>query len=201
MPRLLLATGNRHKLDELKSLFGDLPYELVSPSDIGIDARIEESGGSYEDNARLKALAFAARSHLLSLADDSGLEVDALGGEPGVLSARYAGIDATDEGRVEFLLSRLKGVPEEKRQAIFKCVIAIAHPEGMVNLFSGECQGKIAFKPKGDSGFGYDPIFYLPQLGKTMAQLTRKEKNGLSHRGRASSKASSFLLSLRGIGE
>ena len=136
MPRLLLATGNKHKLDELKSLFQDLPYELVSPSEIGIDTRVDESGGSFEENARLKAVAFATSSCLLSLADDSGLEVDALGGEPGVLSARYAGADATDAERIDFLLLRLKGVPEGKRQATFKCVVAIAKPEGMVKLLA-----------------------------------------------------------------
>ncbi len=199
MPRLLLATGNKHKLDELKSLLQDLPYELVSPSEIGIDTRVEESGGSFEENARLKAVAFAASSHLLSLADDSGLEVDALGGEPGVLSARYAGSDATDTERIDFLLSRLKGVPEGKRQATFRCVIAIAKPEGMVKLFTGECRGVIAFKPSGEGGFGYDPVFYLPQLGRTMAELPQKEKNGISHRGQAAAKARSFLLNLTDI--
>ncbi len=199
MPRLLLATGNKHKLDELKSLFQDLPYELVSPSEIGIDTRVDESGSSFEENARLKAVAFAASSHLLSLADDSGLEVDALGGEPGVLSARYAGIDATDAKRIDFLLSRLKGIPEGKRRATFRCVIAIAKPEGNVHLFTGECRGIIAFKPGGKGGFGYDPIFYLPQLSKTMAELPQKEKNGISHRGRAAAKAHSFLLNLMDI--
>jgi len=199
MPRLLLATGNKHKLDELKSLFQDLPYKLVSPSEIGIDTRVDESGGSFEENARLKAAAFATSSHLLSLADDSGLEVDALGGEPGVLSARYAGADATDIERIDFLLSRLKGIPEEKRQATFKCVIAITKPEGNVHLFTGKCRGRIALKPSGECGFGYDPIFYLPQLSKTMAQLPQKEKNRISHRGRAGAKAHSFLLNLMDI--
>lgn len=199
MPRLLLATGNKHKLDELKSLFQDLPYELVSPSKIGIDTRVDESGGSFEENARLKAVAFATSSHLLSLADDSGLEVDALGGEPGVLSARYAGADATDAERIDFLLSHLKGIPEGKRQATFRCVIAIANPEGMVNLFTGECRGIIAFKSSGEGGFGYDPVFYLPQLGRTMAQLPQKEKNGISHRGQAAAKARSFLFNLTDI--
>lgn len=199
MPRLLLATGNKHKLDELKSLFQDLLYELVSPSEIGIDTMVDESGGSFEENARLKAVAFATSSRLLSLADDSGLEVDALGGEPGVLSARYAGADATDTERIDFLLSRLKGAPEGKRQATFRCVIAIAKPEGMVKLFTGECRGIIAFKPSGEGGFGYDPVFYLPQLGRTMAELPQKEKNGISHRGQAAAKARSFLLNLTDI--
>ena len=196
MPRLLLATGNKHKLDELKSLFQNLPYELVSPPEIGIYAKVDETGGSFKENARLKAVAFAASSHILSLADDSGLEVDALGGEPGVLSARYAGANATDTERIKFLLSRLKGVPEGKRQAKFRCVIAIATPEDNVHLFSGECRGIITFKPSGEGGFGYDPIFYLPQIGKTMAELPQKEKNSISHRGQAAAKACFFLLNL-----
>lgn len=196
MPVLLLATGNKHKLDELKSLFRDIPYKLVSPSEIGICIKVDETGSSFEENARLKAIAFSASSHIPSLADDSGLEVNALGGEPGVLSARYAGANATDAERVDFLLSRLKGVPESKRQAKFKCVIAIAIPEDNVYLFSGECRGIITLKPGGEGGFGYDPIFYLPQLGKTMAELTQQEKNSISHRGQAAAKARSFLLHL-----
>jgi len=198
MPRLLLATGNKHKLDELKSLFQDLPYELVTPFETGINIKVDESGGSFEENARLKAIAFATSSRLLSLADDSGLEVDALGGEPGVLSARYAGADATDAERIDLLLSRLKDIPEGKRQAIFRCVIAIAKPEGNVYLFTGECQGIVTFEPSGEGGFGYDPVFYLPQLCKTMAELTRQEKNSISHRGQAAAKARSFLLNLAG---
>lgn len=196
MPRLLLATGNKHKLDELKSLFQGLPYELVSPSEMGIHINVDETGDSFEKNASLKAVAFAASSHILSLADDSGLEIDALGGEPGVLSARYAGANATDAERTEFLLSRLKGVPEGKRQAKFRCVIAIATPEDNIHLFSGECRGIIMFKPSGGGGFGYDPIFYLPQIGKTMAELSQREKNNISHRGQAAAKARFFLLNL-----
>ncbi len=196
MPRLLLATGNEHKLHELKSLFQDLPYELVTPSEIGISARVDESGNSLEENARLKALAFAASSRLLTLADDSGLEVDALGGEPGVFSARYAGAGATDAERISYLLSQLKGIPQGKRQAKFRCVIAIATHEGQVELFTGECRGSITLKPRGKEGFGYDPIFYLPQLDKTMAELPLEEKNQLSHRGQAAARAHSLLLNL-----
>lgn len=194
MTRLLLATSNKHKLDELRSLFADLPYDLISPSEIGIGIKVDESSDSYMGNARLKAVAFAASSHILSLADDSGLEIDALAGKPGVFSARYAGTNATDTDRIEYLLSCLKDVPERKRRATFKCFIAIAKPEGNVYLFSGECYGRISFKPIGENGFGYDPIFYLPKLGKTMAQLPQTEKNDLSHRSRAATKARTFLL-------
>jgi len=198
MPRLLLATGNRHKFNELKSLLRGIPYELVFPADIGINLQVDESGSSFEENAGLKAQAFAESSGLLSLADDSGLEVDALGGEPGIYSARYAGENATDTERVDYLLSRLKDIPEGSRQARFRCVIAIASPEGELHLFSGECNGEITLSPRGKYGFGYDPVFYLPQLGKTMAELPPEVKNGISHRGRAVAKARSFLLKLAG---
>jgi len=196
MPKLLLATGNRHKLNELKSLFQDISYELISPSEIGIHIRADESGSSFHDNARLKAIAFASSSHILSLSDDSGLEVDALDGKPGVFSARYAGVGANDTQRIDFLLSNLRNIPETKRQATFRCVIAIASPEGIVKLFSGECAGMIKFEPIGDGGFGYDPIFYLPQIGKTMAELTQQEKSSISHRGLAAAKARKYLLNL-----
>ena len=199
MPGLLLATGNKHKLDELSSLFQDLPYELVSPSEIGIDDKVDEAGSSLEENARLKAVTFATSSCLLTLADDSGLEVEALGGEPGVFSSRYAGENATDANRVKFLLSKLKGIPEEKRQAKFRCVIAVAVPDGKVELFAGECRGIITFEPRGEGGFGYDPIFYLPQFGKTMAELPPEVKNRVSHRGQAAARARSLLLKLRDI--
>ena len=197
MPRLLLATGNRAKLYELKSLLQDLSYELVTPSEVGISIEVEETGSSLEENARLKASLSAARSGLMALADDSGLEVDALGGKPGVLSARYAGKNASDAERINYLLSQLKGVPWEERQACFRCVIAIAMPDDQVELFSGECQGIITLEPKGEGGFGYDPIFYLPQLGKTMAELPLEVKNRVSHRGQAAAKARWLLLNLR----
>jgi XTP/dITP diphosphohydrolase len=132
----------------------------------------------------------------LSLADDSGLEVSALGGEPGVRSARYAGEDASDAERVRYLLSKLDGIPQEKRQARFRCVIAIANPQGEVELCTGECEGFIAFEPKGERGFGYDPIFYLSELGKTMAELPPEKKNKISHRGRAAARAREVLKRL-----
>jgi XTP/dITP diphosphohydrolase len=177
MPRLLLATGNKHKLYELKSLFQDLPYELVSPSEAGIDTEVDECGDSFEENATLKAIAFASESRLLSLADDSGLEVEALGGEPGVLSARYAGADAIDVESIDFLLSRLKNVQEEKRQALFRCVIAIADVEGTVKLFQGECHGTIAFKPGGGRWFRLRPRF-LPAASRKDygAAITKRKK-------------------------
>ena len=190
---LLLATNNEAKAREYKSLLKGLPFTLVSPAELGIKTRVDEVGGSLEENARLKAVTLARESRLLTLADDSGLEVDALGGEPGRLSARYAGEGASDRDRVNYLLSRLKDVPEEKRSARFRCVIAIAQPDGKVELCSGECFGFITATPRGEHGFGYDPIFYLPGLGKTMAELTLEEKNRVSHRGRAARQAMKLL--------
>jgi XTP/dITP diphosphohydrolase len=198
MPRLLLATGNSHKLRELKSLLQGLPYDMVSPTDIGINTKIDEFGESLEENARLKAITMAAKSQLLTLADDSGLEVDALNGAPGVLSARYAGESASDADRINHLLMQLKGVPREKRQAKFRCVIAIATPEGKVNICSGECRGYITFESRGEYGFGYDPVFYLPEFDKTMAELPPETKNLVSHRVQAAREIFSFLLKLRG---
>ena len=196
-PKLLLATNNQAKVREYKSLLQDLPYELVTLAEQGINVSVSEVGESLEENARLKATGLAAESQLTALADDSGLEVDALGGEPGRLSARYAGEDASDRDRINYLLTRLEGVPEEKRSARFRCVIAIATPDGKVELCSGECQGFITLTPKGEQGFGYDPIFYLPELGKTMAELPLALKNQVSHRGRAARQVYRVLEKLK----
>jgi len=198
MPKLLLATNNKGKVREYRSLLKGLPFELVLPVELGISTEVDEVGGSMEENARIKATTLARESRLLTLADDSGLEVDALGGEPGRLSARYAGEDASDRDRIDYLLAKLKGVPWEKRSVRFRCVIAIATPEGEVELCSGECAGIISFEPKGDEGFGYDPIFYLPGLDKTMAELPLEEKNQVSHRARAAEKARELLKKLGG---
>ena len=195
--KLLLATNNRAKVREYKSLLHDLPYKLVTLSEQGITTAVEEEGKSLEENARLKATAYAAESGLLSLADDSGLEVDALGGEPGPLSARYAGEDASYLDRINYLLKRLESVPWEKRTARFRAVIAIAIPGGEVEICSGECPGYITTVPRGKHGFGYDPVFYLPELDKTMAGLPMKSKNETSHRGQAARKAHRILEKLR----
>lgn len=198
LPKLLLATNNQGKVREYQSLLRGLPYELVTLAEEGITTVVDEVGESLEENARLKATTLTAESGLLALADDSGVEVDALGGEPGRLSARYAGENASDEDRVNYLLSRLKDVPWEKRSARFRCVIALATPGGRVELCSGECRGFITLEPRGVGGFGYDPIFYLPELDKTMAELPLEIKNRFSHRGRAAQQACQ-LLSKRGI--
>ena len=195
--KLLLATNNQGKVREYKSLLQNIPYELITFAEQSITTEVSEVGGSLEENARLKATVIADKSQLLTLADDSGLEVDALGGEPGPLSARYAGEGASDRDRVNYLLSRLEGVPWEKRTARFRCVIAIATPNGKAEICSGECQGFITFEPRGEHGFGYDPIFYLPELDKTMAELPLEVKNQVSHRGQAARKAHQLLKRLR----
>ncbi|TFH34588.1 MAG: XTP/dITP diphosphatase [Dehalococcoidia bacterium] len=191
--RVLVASANRGKVSEYRMLLDGLDCELLSLDDAGISAEIEETGSTYEENARLKAVECAARSGLLTLADDSGLEVDALGGEPGVHSARYAGMQVTDGQRVEYLLKKLDGVPAERRGARFVCVIAIATPEGEVTFCRGECPGSIVMEPRGGKGFGYDPAFMLPELGLTMAELSPDVKNRLSHRGRAAAEARKVL--------
>ena len=191
--KLLLATNNKAKVREYRSLLRELPWELVLPAELGITTTVSEVGDSLEENARLKATVLATESRLLALADDSGLEVDALGGEPGPLSARYAGEGASDRDRIDYLLARLEGVPWERRTAHFRCVIALATPDGEVELFSGECPGIITFEPRGEQGFGYDPVFYLPQLDKTMAELPLEEKNQVSHRGKAARQAYQWL--------
>ncbi|MDI6814548.1 MAG: XTP/dITP diphosphatase [Dehalococcoidales bacterium] len=197
MSKLLLATNNQAKVREYRSLLQNLPYELVTLADQGITTIVSEEGGSLEENASLKATLLAAKSKLLTLADDSGLEVDALGGEPGQLSARYGGEGASDRDRVNYLLSRLKGIPWQERSARFRCVIAVATPDGEVEFCSGECRGFVTFEPRGEHGFGYDPVFYLPELDKTMAELPLEIKNQVSHRGQAARKVAQVLERLR----
>jgi len=193
MAKLLLATENPAKVQEYSLLLQGIPYEIVTLADGGIDQVVDETGATLEENATLKAKAYASVSNLLTLADDSGLEVAALGGAPGALSRRYAGEGVSDRERIDFLLAKLSGIPWEERNARFRCMIAIASADGEVALFQGECPGIIAFEPKGENGFGYDPIFYLPQLGKTMAELSIEEKNEVSHRGQAARRARLFF--------
>ena len=192
-PKILLATNNRAKVKEYAKLLQGIPYRIVSIEDVHISEQVEETGASFEENAILKAKRYAELSELTTIADDSGLEVDALGGEPGVRSARYAGEGASDKERIDFLLKKLVDVPWEKRHAQFRCVIAIAYPDGKVQICQGQCRGILTFQPLGDNGFGYDPIFYLPDLHKTMAELSMSEKNAISHRGKAAEEARKAL--------
>jgi XTP/dITP diphosphohydrolase len=196
MPELLLASSNQGKIKEYRILLDGLGYRITTLAEQQIEEVIAELGTSYGQNAQLKAVRYAGLSHLTALADDSGLEVDALGGAPGVQSARFAGEAATDADRVSLLLAKLNGVPWERRTARFKCVIAIASPEGLSEVCYGECQGIVAFETRGENGFGYDPIFYLPEMGKTMAELPLQLKNQISHRAQASQTARQVLQQL-----
>jgi XTP/dITP diphosphohydrolase len=198
MPRLLLATTNRGKAAEYHALLKGLDFELVTLDQVGINQEAPEDYSTFEENARSKAEFYSALSGLITIADDSGLEVDALGGEPGIRSSRYAGDNASDIDRVNFLLNKFSGIPCENRGARFRCVIAVAVPGSSTKTFEGECRGCIAVAPRGENGFGYDPIFYLPEYGKTIAEVTSELKNEISHRGRAAQKALPLLESLSG---
>jgi len=173
------------------------PFELTTLDAEGIQEDVTESGKTLLENARLKAVGYAVDDRFLVMADDSGLEVDALGGAPGPLSARFAGKGASDRDKVNLLLSKLRGVPWEERSARFRCVIAIASERKVIGLCEGVCEGIISFEAEGDQGFGYDPVFYLPELDKTMAELTLEEKNKVSHRAKAAEKAVPVLKRIR----
>jgi XTP/dITP diphosphohydrolase len=191
--RLLVGSNNRGKLREYAELLRGINFELTTLSEQGITEEVEETGSNLKQNAIRKATAYAKLSGLTTMADDSGLEVDALGGEPGPLSRRYAGDNASDKERNDYLLTKLRNIPWEKRTARFRAVIAIATPDGKVKTAEGVCEGIIAFDSKGTGGFGYDPIFYLPELDKRMAELSLAEKNRISHRAKAAQKARRIL--------
>ena len=193
MPRLLIATTNAGKAAEFRQLLEGCGWEMVTPAELGLTVQPEETGQTYAENATIKAVEYAQASGLVTLADDSGLEVDAMGGRPGVLSARYAGPDRTDQERVQALLQELEGVPNQRRTARFRAVIAIAEPSGTVELVEGAVEGRIAHEPRGENGFGYDPIFLLPVRGVTTAELAPDEKNAVSHRGAATREARVLL--------
>ncbi len=185
MTKLLIATGNPGKVLEIRALLDDPALLLLTPADLGLHLEVAEVGATYAENAALKAQAFAHASGLLALADDSGLEVQALGGLPGLRSARFAPQPgATDADRRAYLLQRLGDAPRPWT-ACFHCTVALATPAGALHFAEGRCPGEIIPEERGDHGFGYDPIFLLPELGRTMAQLSMEEKNRLSHRARA----------------
>jgi XTP/dITP diphosphohydrolase len=192
--KLLIATQNPGKMHEFQALLESLGPTLCFPSDLGLRIKVVEDGTTYVDNARRKALAHVSASGLITLADDSGLEVDALDGAPGIRSARYAPGHDTD--RVTALLAQLCDVPWEQRTARFRCLVVIAVPTGELYSAEGVCEGQIAFEPTGQGGFGYDPVFYLPSHGCTMAQLPQEEKNRISHRARAIEAAMPILYRL-----
>jgi XTP/dITP diphosphohydrolase len=196
MARLLIATENPGKLIEMRALLQDLPAELVTPADLGLALRVAETGHTYAENAALKARAYLQASGLTALADDSGLEVAALDGAPGLHSARFTGIPgATDADRRARLLDLLRDKPRPW-PAAFRCTVAIAVPGGQVYYREGACPGEIIPEERGDDGFGYDPIFYIPEAGATMAELGRAVKNTISHRARAVHAAIPLLAAL-----
>ena len=199
MPKLLLATNNRGKVREIQALLGGTGVEFILPEEIGLELLISEEGQTYAENAARKALAFARASGRISMGDDSGLEVDALDGKPGLHSHRFAPWpDATDADRRAYLIQRLQGKPRPWK-ARFRATVAIASPAGEVRYALGACEGEIIPEERGTNGFGYDPIFLIPALGKTMAELSMDEKNRLSHRARAIQNARQILKEVLGV--
>ena len=182
--KLVLASKNRHKLTEMQTILGELGLEVVLESEVGVDVDVEETGTTFEENALLKAKAVMEASGMAAIADDSGLEVDALNGAPGVYSARY-GTKSSDAERTAFLLENMREVPAEQRTARFVSAIACALPDGRVVAVRGTCEGTILFETRGDNGFGYDPVFYVPEIGMTFAEADGARKNAISHRGNA----------------
>lgn len=182
--RLLLATNNPDKVREFSQILEGLPLEIVTPASLGLSLEVQETGSTFAENAALKARAYHEATGLLSMADDSGLEVDALGGAPGVYSARYGGLP-NGEAKNRLLLEQMKVVPWERRDCRYVAEIAIVDEDGKLYRCRGTLKGKVALEPRGEGGFGFDPIFYVPSRGRTVAEMTPDQKNRISHRGRA----------------
>ena len=185
MNKIIFATGNKDKMKEIRMILSDLDVEILSMKEAGISVDIEENGTTFEENALIKARAICKLAGEMVLADDSGLEIDYLNKEPGIYSARYMGEDTSYHIKNKSLIDRLEGVPDEKRTARFVCAIAAVFPDGKELVVRGTVEGIIGYEEKGENGFGYDPIFYLPERGCTTAELSPEEKNSISHRGNA----------------
>lgn len=186
MMKVVLASKNAHKLVEIRQITDQFGFELVLQSELGVDIDVEENGTTFEENSMIKAKAVMEATGLPAIADDSGICVDALGGEPGIYSARYGFDDSLDDrGRLNLLLKNTEKFPDGQRQAKFVCVITFITPDGTVIQSRGEMQGELTYEPYGENGFGYDPIFYYPPLGKTASEMTSEEKNRVSHRANA----------------
>lgn len=197
LPRILIATGNAAKLREMEQLLGGSRWRIVSFRDFpDLQAEVEETGCTYEENARLKAVAACEATGLISIADDAGLEIDALGGQPGVWSKRFLGEHTTFPEKMDRILALMDRVPDEQRGCRFRAAVVIAMPDGAAHTCYGVCEGRIARVRRGSYGFGYDPIFYLPEIGKHMAELPPSEKHKISHRGQALACARAFLESV-----
>lgn len=190
---LVLATRNSHKVTEIESMLKDLGLQVRSLTEFDGAPEVIEDGETYEENALKKACSAAAFTGRLALADDTGLEVEALGGQPGIHAARFAGEPCSFQDNIRKLLTVLKGIPEERRGARFVCVLALVFPDGRQELVRGELEGRIAEEPAGVGGFGYDPVFFAPEAGKTLAELSPNEKNLISHRRRAIDRAREVL--------
>lgn len=200
MKTIIFATGNEHKMVEIRMILSDLGAEILSQKEAGIDVDVVEDGTTFEENALIKATKIAqeaakyeAYQDAVVLADDSGLEIDYLGGEPGIYSARYMGEDTSYRIKNQNLIDRLQGVPDEQRTARFVCAIAAAFPDGREMVVRGTIEGRIGYEERGENGFGYDPIFYLPERGMSTAELSPKDKNSISHRGNALRKMKELL--------
>ena len=186
MKRIVFATGNENKMKEIRMILEDLGMEILSMKEAGVDVDIVEDGASFEENAEIKARAVArVLTNDIVLADDSGLEIDYLDKAPGIYSARFAGEDTSYDIKNNILLDRMEGVPDEERTARFVCAVAAVFPTGTVDVVRETIEGRVAYEPAGDNGFGYDPIFYVPEYGCTTAQMSPEQKNELSHRGKA----------------
>ena len=196
MDKIVFATTNEGKVKEIKEILGDFPIEVVSMKEMGITADIEENGTTFEENSLIKARALAKLTGLPALADDSGLEVDYLNGEPGIYSARYLGRDTDYDYKNNYIIDKLSGAKGEERSARFVCVISLVLPDGREFVERGVVEGLIGYEQKGENGFGYDPIFYLPEYGKTSAELPSEEKNRISHRGKALTAMKKLIVTL-----
>jgi XTP/dITP diphosphohydrolase len=196
MHKLLIATHNPGKLREYRQLLNNLPLEVASLRELGIEQDVEETGATFVDNARLKAKTYAAWTGLWTWADDSGLEVDALDKRPGVYSARYGGPGLTDEDRYRYVLQELSALPGAPRTARFRCAVALAFPGGSTRIVEATVEGEIIDEPRGSEGFGYDPIFFVPELNATLAQTPPEVKNRISHRGKAAVLARQLLAEM-----
>ena len=196
MDKIVFATTNEGKVKEIKEILGDFPIEVVSMKEMGITADIEENGTTFEENSLIKARALAKLTGLPALADDSGLEVDYLNGEPGIYSARYLSRDTDYDYKNNYIIDKLSGAKGEDRSARFVCVISLVLPDGREFVERGVVEGLIGYEQKGENGFGYDPIFYLPEYGKTSAELLPWEKNKISHRGKALTAMKKLIVAL-----
>ena len=196
MDKIVFATTNAGKIKEIKEILADFDVEIVSMNEMNIDVDVEENGTTFEENSLIKARAISKLTGLPALADDSGLEVDYLNGEPGIYSARYLGRDTDYDYKNNYIIDKLKDAKDEERSARFVCVISLVLPDGREFVKKGVMEGRIGYEIKGENGFGYDPIFYLPQYGKTSAEISAEEKNKISHRGKALREMKELIASL-----